>query len=153
MKRIISLTIALIMCAVAFCSSSSGQKLYFGKEYAPVDSQLDVLIQLNAKSVDVGVMDSIMAKYYTSQDSSYASSVMIIPDLTLKTEQYGIAARKGSALIYHINNDLLSFQRKESLQNLQISSVLQTISALMKIILHRSLPILPTGIISSKTAR
>lgn len=118
MKKIISLTLALIMCAVAFCSCSSGEKLYFGKEFAPVDSQLDVLIQLNAKSVDVGVMDSIMAKYYTSQDSTYASSVMIIPDLTLKTEQYGIAARKGSALIYHINNALVELSKDGKLTEL-----------------------------------
>ena len=97
MKKILSLVLALIMMVSAvFVLSSCGQdKLNFGKEYRELSAQMDVLLQLNAKSIDVGVMDSIMAGYYMSQDTAYSNSLMIVEDLDLAVEQYGIAARKG----------------------------------------------------------
>ena len=99
MKKVITLIIAALMCLTALCAcSNTDSKLNFGKEFVPAGSQLDVLVQLNAKSVDVGIMDSIMAKYYTSQDSKYASALTVIDGVKLTTEQYGIAARKGGTL-------------------------------------------------------
>ena len=93
MKKVITLIIAALMCLTALCAcSKTDSKLNFGKEFVPAGSQLDVLVQLNAKSVDVGIMDSIMAKYYTSQDSKYASALTVIDGVKLTTEQYGIAA-------------------------------------------------------------
>ena len=110
MKKIIALVLALIMMAtvaVGFTSCGQNEDLNFGKEYSPLSAQIDVLLQLNTKSVDVGVMDSIMAGYYMSQDTKYANSLMIVEDLTLATEQYGIAARKGSGLTKKINQALI----------------------------------------------
>jgi polar amino acid transport system substrate-binding protein len=106
MKKIISLSLALIMCLFVFASCSK-QQLKFGKEYRALDSQMDILLQLNAGNIDVGVMDSIMAGYYMSQDTKYSDSLMIVEDLELSTEQYGIAARKGSGLIKMINQALV----------------------------------------------
>lgn len=106
MKKIIALALTLVLLVgslFAFTSCGSEYETKFGKEFTPLTSQMDVLLQLNAKSIDVGVMDSIMAGYYMSQDSNYSNSLMIVPDLTLATEQYGIAARKGSALAKAIN--------------------------------------------------
>lgn len=113
MKKILSLTLALIMVMSAlFCFASCGEKdddntLNFGKSYSALSGQMDVLLQLNAKSIDVGVMDSIMAGYYMSKDTTYANSLQIVDGLTLSTEQYGIAARKGSGLIKKINAALI----------------------------------------------
>ena len=109
MKKII----ALVMCAVLLVASlaSCGGPKYetnFGKDFSPVSSQMDVLLQLNAKSIDVGVMDSIMAGYYMSKDTAYANSLMIIDGLVLASEQYGIAARKGSGLTKMINTALVA---------------------------------------------
>lgn len=119
MKKVITLIIAALMCLTALCAcSNTDSKLNFGKEFVPAGSQLDVLVQLNAKSVDVGIMDSIMAKYYTSQDSKYASSLTVIDGVKLTTEQYGIAARKGSALIYYINNALVELSKDGTLKTL-----------------------------------
>ncbi len=93
-------------CVFSFASCSS-QELYFGDEYKDVQSQKDLLTQLKAKSIDVGVMDSIMAGYYMSLETDTTNSLMIVEGLTLATEQYGIAARKGSGLTKMINKTLV----------------------------------------------
>ena len=113
MKKIVSLILALALCLGAMLSLTScgGEELNFGKEYKAIKSQVDVLLELNAKSIDVGVMDSIMAGYYMTQDSTYASSLMIIEDLALATEQYGIAARKGSGLAKMISKTMIELAK------------------------------------------
>lgn len=111
MKKIISLVLAAVLFVAslgALTSCGSKYETKFGKEFSPLSSQMDVLLQLNAKSIDVGVMDSVMAGYYMSQDSTYSNSLMIIEDLVLATEQYGIAARKGSGLTKMINKALVA---------------------------------------------
>ena len=96
MKKIIALALALVMmCSALFMFSSCGKdELLIGKQYSPLTAQSDVLLQLKAGSIDVGVMDSIMAGYYMSQDNAYSDSLMVVEDLTLATEQYGIAVVK-----------------------------------------------------------
>ncbi len=111
MKKIISLTLALIMCIFVFASCGK-EELQFGKEYRALDGQMDVLLQLNAGSIDVGVMDSIMAGYYMNQDTKYSNSLMVVEGLELSTEQYGIAARKGSGLIKKINSALIELAKE-----------------------------------------
>lgn len=121
MKKILSLTLALIMIMSAiFCFASCGdsEEINFGKTYTPLSGQMDVLLQLNAKSIDVGVMDSIMAGYYMSQDTQYANSLQIVEGLTLSTEQYGIAARKGSGLIKKINGALIELANDGTIDTL-----------------------------------
>ena len=115
MKKIISLILAVVMmlsCAFALASCGGNESnLKFGKEFTPLGSQMDVLLKLNAKSIDVGVMDSVMAGYYMSKDTTYANSLMIVEDLVLATEQYGIAARKGSGLAKKINETLIALAK------------------------------------------
>ena len=98
MKKILCLALALIMTlsGLFVLSSCSKEDLLIGKQYNALTGRTDVLVQLNSGSIDVGVMDSIMAGYYMSQDSAYSDKLMVVEDLTLATEQYGIAARKGS---------------------------------------------------------
>ena len=111
MKKIISLVLATVLLVAslgALTSCGTDYETNFGKEFSPVSSQMDVLLQLNAKSIDVGVMDSIMAGYYMSKDTTYANSLMIIDGLVLASEQYGIAARKGSGLTKMINKALVA---------------------------------------------
>lgn len=110
MKKFLCLALALMMCLLMFASCSK-QEMKIGKEYRALSAQMDVLLQLNAKSIDVGVMDSIMAGYYMSKDTSYVNSLMIVEGLELSTEQYGIAARKGSGLIKKINAALIELTK------------------------------------------
>ena len=59
MKKILALilTVATLVTG-AFALTSCGDKydLNFGEEFTPLESQMDVLLKLNAKSIDVGVM-------------------------------------------------------------------------------------------------
>lgn len=115
MKKIISIVLAAaLLVASVFTLASCGPKYdtKFGKDFSPLNSQMDVLLQLNAKSIDVGVMDSVMAGYYMSKDTTYANSLMIVEDLILATEQYGIAARKGSGLTKMINSALITLAKE-----------------------------------------
>ena len=82
MKKVVSLVLALIMCIFVFASCSKND-LQFGKEYRELSSQMDVLLQLNAGSIDVGVMDSIMAGYYMSKDTTYYNT-----DVACKAEGF-----------------------------------------------------------------
>ena len=114
MKKIIALVLALttvIGCALAFTSCNKDNGLEFGSEFTPLESQMDVLLKLNAKSIDVGIMDSVMAGYYMSKDTTYANSLMIIDGLDLATEQYGIAARKGSGFAKAISFALVELAK------------------------------------------
>lgn len=112
MKRIFSLLLAVLMLTASVLAlSACGDKLNFGKEYKAAKDQMTVLLELNAKTIDVGVMDSVMAGYYMSQDSTYSTKLQIVEDLTLATEQYGIAARKGSGLTKKINEALVKLAK------------------------------------------
>ena len=120
MKKILCLALALIMTlsAVFVLSSCSKEELLIGKQYNALTGQTDVLVQLNSGSIDVGVMDSIMAGYYMSQDSAYSDSLMIVENLTLATEQYGIAARKGSGFAKKINEALIQLAKDGTVKTL-----------------------------------
>lgn len=113
MKKILALALALLLLVGATVSfTSCGQKLEFGKKYTPLSAQMDVLAQLNSKSIDVGVMDSIMAGYYLNQQGSdYHGKLMIVEGVNFEAEQYGIAARKGSGLTKHINQALIDLTK------------------------------------------
>ena len=120
MKKILSLALVLIMLmsSLLIMSSCGKEDMKIGKQYNALTSQTDVLVQLNAGSIDVGVMDSIMAGYYMSQDSAYSDTLMIVEDLTLATEQYGIAARKGSGFAKKINEAIIAMANDGSLETL-----------------------------------
>lgn len=89
MKKIISLLLCIMLVLLVGCGK---EKLNFGKEIVKVDGMVDILVELESKNSDVGVMDSIMAGYYINEQ--YQDKLMIIPNLTLADEEYGIATRK-----------------------------------------------------------
>lgn len=83
------------------------------KEVISVESQLDALKRLKDGNSDVAVIDSVMAGYYTTT-SSLKDSLMIVDNLVLATEQYGIAAKKGNTkLINDINAALKAIKDSE----------------------------------------
>ena len=93
MKKFLLLVLVLFTIVLAGCGSNSNLK--FGKELVKVDGMVDILVELDSKNSDVGVMDSIMAGYYINEQ--YKDKLMIIPNLTLADEEYGIATRKTGA--------------------------------------------------------
>lgn len=84
-----------------------------GKEYISSASQLDALTSLDSGNIDVAVIDSVMAGYYTST-GVYKDKLVMIEDLVLATEEYGIAAKKGNqALMSKINQALIAIRNTE----------------------------------------
>ncbi len=111
MKKLLSAFTSLLLCiacavAATGCSKSESN-LAMGKELMTYDSQLDALKNLNEKTVDAAVIDSVMAGYYVNNGSFVGK--LVIKDFDLATEQYGIAAKKGNdALISKINDALIA---------------------------------------------
>ena len=91
MKKVILFLLVLVV----FLTGCSGDDLNFGKKLVKVDGMVDILVEIETKNSDVGVMDSIMAGYYINKE--YKDKLMIVPNLTLADEEYGIAARKNGA--------------------------------------------------------
>ncbi|MBQ5926929.1 MAG: transporter substrate-binding domain-containing protein, partial [Clostridia bacterium] len=79
-----------------------------GKEYITANSQLDALVALDNGSIDVAIIDSVMAGYYTST-GAYKGKMVVVENLVLAQEEYGIAAKKGNeAFMSKINEALLA---------------------------------------------
>ena len=117
MKKIISLTLALIMmlgCFAAFASCTPNEPpLNFGKELLSVNSQLDALNGLVKGDADIAVIDSVMAGYYMNGVDTF-QDYQILPGVILAEEQYGIAAKKGNAaLISKINEAIIALADTE----------------------------------------
>lgn len=87
---------------------NTGNSILFGKELLALTSQMDTLTQLNNGGADIAVMDSVMAGYYTSR-GDFAGKMVVIEDLVLSEEQYGIATKKGSeSFMSKINEALIA---------------------------------------------
>ncbi|MGN0796574.1 MAG: transporter substrate-binding domain-containing protein [Christensenellales bacterium] len=102
MKKVILAAIVVVMAltgvfAMVGCNKDS---------YVGVSAQVDLLKELQSNKIDVGVMDSVMAGYYMTQDSSAASQLQIVEGVILAEEEYGIGFRKGSALADKVNTTL-----------------------------------------------
>ncbi|MDD3171170.1 MAG: transporter substrate-binding domain-containing protein [Bacilli bacterium] len=106
MKKTLFIIIAGLLFILVGCSTKS--ELVFGKELVKTNAMIDILTELNSKTSDVGVMDSVMAEYYISQDTSFSDKLMIIEDLVLAEEEYGIAARKEGAYTAAIISNTLA---------------------------------------------
>lgn len=97
MKKSFTKLFILLLVGILCITGCQSQKLKFGKELAKVGGMVDIFTELTAKTGDVGIMDSVMAGYYISKDETYSKELMIIEDLVLADEEYGIAARKEGA--------------------------------------------------------
>ena len=63
-------------------------------DYTPMPYQSDVLLEVKSGSVDVGVIDYVMAKASIGEGTDYADLMIVDSDLT--SEEYAIGFRKDS---------------------------------------------------------
>ena len=102
------LVVCLLFGACLFVPACGKEELNFGKEVLKVGSQLDALTQLNNGSVDVAVIDSVMAGYYTST-GDFKDKLVMVDGLVLATEEYGIAGRKADeAFVSKVNEAIIA---------------------------------------------
>lgn len=89
----------------------------FGKEVLPLESQFDILTNMSTGSVEIGVLDSIMAGYYL-KNSSYKDTLEIV-EFFLSEEEYGIGAKKGNdALTSKINEGIIALAKNGELKKI-----------------------------------
>ncbi len=89
------ISILLVLLLTLLLTSCKGEELNFGKDLVKVNGMVDILTELDTKSSDVGIMDSIMAGYYINQQ--YKDKLTIVKDVVVAEEEYGIAARSDGA--------------------------------------------------------
>lgn len=92
MKKI---SVLLVLFIMLFLTGCKGETLNFGKDLVKVNGMVDILTELDTKSSDVGIMDSIMAGYYINEQ--YKGKLTIVKDVVVAEEEYGIAARLDGA--------------------------------------------------------
>jgi len=112
MKKLFTLLLTVVMALTAcfaFAGCSEEPEAYkFGKELLRYDSQLQTLKGLKDDEIDVSIIDSVMAGYY-STTGDYKDDIAIIDDLILAQEKYGIAGRKNDkAFVSKINEALIA---------------------------------------------
>ncbi len=114
MKKFATLALsALVGASCIGMAVGCGEKPVFGKELIKLDSQLDTLVSLDKGDIDVSIIDSVMAGYYTS-NGDYKDKMQIVDGLTFSTEQYGIAGRKeDKAFISEINKALIAMRTEK----------------------------------------
>ncbi len=80
--------------------------------------QITAMTEVKSGNSDIALVDSVLANYFCQEGTSY-SNLMIIPNLILVEEQYGIAARKGDkGTIDKINVALAKLQENGQLKQL-----------------------------------
>ena len=116
MKKLLTFILAVVIATTACLGltacgtddSVQAPEWAFGKDWVPCESQLDTLIKLDAGTIEVSIIDSVMAAYYAST-GEYAGKIQIVEDLILAQEEYGIAGRKNDkAFVSKINEALIA---------------------------------------------
>ncbi len=108
------MALAIACClSLTACQKESGDEWAFGSDWVPCESQLDTLVKLDNGTIDVSIIDSVMANYYATT-GGYADSITMIDDLILAQEEYGIAGRKSDkAFVSKINEALIAIANGE----------------------------------------
>lgn len=112
LTSIIAIALAVVCCfGLTACKPTDpdeSAQWAFGSDWVPCESQLDSLVKLDNGTIDVSIIDSVMATYY-AQEGGYADTITIIEDLILAQEEYGIAGRKNDkAFVSKINEALIA---------------------------------------------
>lgn len=99
MKKIITLLLALLMCITCITGCGNTKETV----YTPVDKMATALLEVKSGTADAAVVDSVMAEAMVGEGTDY-SDLMIIDDLFLAEEEYGIGFRNGSTAVEAVNS-------------------------------------------------
>ncbi len=116
MKKIVTLLLTVVLAIVAmFSFTACGKEARnFGKDLIKYDSQLDTLTNLKNGTIDMSIIDSVMAGYY-SINGEFKDVIVVLDDLVLANEQYGIAGRKeDKAFVSKINEALIALANSDN---------------------------------------
>lgn len=118
MKKFATLFLTVVLAiAASFSFAACGQKetKNFGKDLIKYDSQLDTLTNLKNGTVDMCIIDSVMAGYYAT-NGEFKDLIKVLDEdrFILATEKYGIAGRKeDKSLMSKINEALIAISESD----------------------------------------
>lgn len=115
MKKIVTLLLTVVLAIVAmFSFTACGKEARnFGKDLIKYDSQLDTLTNLKNGTIDMSIIDSVMAGYYAT-NGEFKDVIVVLDELVLANEQYGIAGRKeDKAFVSKINEALIALSNSD----------------------------------------
>ena len=110
--------------AVAGYADADGNKIFADtlseENYTQLDDNVMILQDLNmANEHAAAVMDSVVANYYLSISEDFKANLMVIPDLVLAEEEYGIGLRKeDTELLAKINGALKTLKANGKLDEI-----------------------------------
>ena len=84
---------------------AAAQENFANATYTALNAQRDCLMELMSNTLDVAVIDYVMADASTGEGSSY-TDLMVVPDLELSKEEYAVGLRKGSDFTAKLNDAL-----------------------------------------------
>jgi len=73
--------------------------------YTAIDKQTDTLMEIKAGTADVAVLDYTLANSMVGPNTSY-SDLMVVPNLALTAEEYGVGFRLGSDIVPAVNDQI-----------------------------------------------
>lgn len=84
------------------------------KKYTKIGTQIEILTELKAGTLDFGVMDSTLANNYVTKEGY--SDLAVVRGFDLGKEEYGIAAKKGSiSLIDEVYAQIVAIKKEGKL--------------------------------------
>jgi polar amino acid transport system substrate-binding protein len=98
---------------------AAAQENFPNASYTAVNAQRDCLLELKSGTLDVGVLDYVMAVTLTGDGTDYAD-LMVVDGLELSKEEFAVGLRKGSDFTAKLN---------ETLQALADDGTVKTLSA------------------------
>lgn len=100
-------------------------------DYIGISTQAECLMEVKSGTADAAILDWTLAKSMVGEDTDYADLIMI-ENLELAVEEYGIAFRKGSDFTEKVNAAVLELVADGSLPALAEKYGLSLTSALTK---------------------
>ena len=87
-----------------------------GYKYTPVPSQADALMEVNSGNSDAAIIDLLMAGAMIGEGTSYPD--LVITEIELTEEDYGVGCRKGSDLVDFINEQFVTLYEDGTMMEL-----------------------------------
>ena len=121
MKKILAVLMAVLMVVLCFSAcggneakivvaeaGSAGEEVMNTDDYfadctkTPVDTQAKALMEVKSGTADMAVIDYVMSIGSIGEGTDYAD-LKLLEDVSFAPEEYGIAFRKGSDVVNHVN--------------------------------------------------
>lgn len=142
MKKILAVLMAVLMMAVCFAgcgdtaqivvaeAGSAGEEVMNSDSYfadftkTPVDTQAKALMEVKSGTADMAVIDYVMSIGSIGEGTDFAE-LKLLEDVSFAPEEYGIAFRKGSDAVNHVNKAINELKADGTLNTIATKYKLQ----------------------------